>query len=99
MGRCQFARLVSRHGAAGGEAAIVDAAQLAVEGLKLAGSDGTMLPQALDTAAAVAARDGRFEDAITHIERAIAAAPDAAAREDFERRRTAYREGRPWISP
>lgn len=82
-----------------GEAAIVDAAQLAVEGLKLAGSDGTMLPQALDTAAAVAARDGRFEDAITHIERAIAAAPDAAAREDFERRRTAYREGRPWISP
>ncbi len=50
-------------------------------------------------AAAAAARSGLFDEAIPLIERAIAAAPDDTAREDFERRRAAYRAGRAWSAP
>jgi serine/threonine protein kinase len=84
--------------ALGGRAAS-DARRLAAESLTLAGDDAAMLPQALDTAAAAAARSGLFDEAIPLIERAIAAAPDDTAREDFERRRAAYRAGRAWSAP
>jgi serine/threonine protein kinase len=79
--------------------AAVEAGRLADEGLALAGSDPGMLPQALDTAAATAARAGDFTTAVTRIDEAIAASPDAATREDFARRRDAYRAGRPWNEP
>ncbi len=82
-----------------GTSAAADAKQLAAEGLALAGNDATMLPQALDTAAAAAARNGLFDEAVGQIERAIAAAPDAGAREDFERRLAAYREKQSWNQP
>ncbi|MFM8952252.1 MAG: hypothetical protein ACKOOF_04205, partial [Planctomycetaceae bacterium] len=82
-----------------GDASTADAERLAAEGLALVDADPALLPQALDTAAAAAARNGRFDEAVGHIERAIAAAPDAAARADFDRRRAAYRAGRAWDVP
>lgn len=82
-----------------GDASTADAERLAAEGLALVGADPALLPQALDTAAAAAARNGRFDEAVGHIERAIAADPDADARADFERRRAAYRAGRAWDVP
>ncbi|NBW86208.1 MAG: hypothetical protein EBR23_05115 [Planctomycetia bacterium] len=84
---------------AAGGAAASDARRLAAEGLTLAGDDTALLPQALDTAAAAAARNGLFDEAIAKIERAIAVAPDDTARADFERRRASYRARRAWSSP
>jgi hypothetical protein len=84
---------------AAGGAAASDARRLAAEGLTLAGDDRALLPQALDTAAAAAARNGLFDEAIAQIERAIAIAPDDTARADFERRRASYRARRAWSSP
>jgi serine/threonine protein kinase len=79
-----------------GPAAAKDSKRLADEGIALAGKDAALLPQALDTAAAAAARNGDFDTAITRIEAAIAASGDAAARADFARRAVAYRAHRPW---
>jgi serine/threonine protein kinase len=82
-----------------GIGAQADAKRLAAEGLALAGTDATMLPQALDTAAAAAARNGLFDEAVGQIERAITATPDTAAREDFERRLAVYRARKTWDKP
>jgi serine/threonine protein kinase len=79
-----------------GDEVAAESKRLADEGLKLAGDDEAMLPQALDTAAAAAARNGLFAEAERRIGEAIAASSDAAARADFERRRDAYKAGRPW---
>ena len=82
-----------------GAAAGAEAQRLADEGLALAAGDRTMLPQALDTAAAAAARAGRLDAAVERIDEAIAASSDEAARADFRRRREAYVAGRPWDEP
>jgi serine/threonine protein kinase len=82
-----------------GPDAAADAERLAEEALALAAADPAQEPQTLDTAAAAAARGGRFEEAVERIERAIAVAPDPAARANFERRRTAYRQRRAWDEP
>jgi serine/threonine protein kinase len=74
-----------------------EAVRLADEGLALAGSHETA--PALDTAAAAAARAGDFTTAIRRIDEAIAAARDPDTRDDFGRRRDAYRAGRPWDEP
>ncbi|MFM7249840.1 MAG: protein kinase domain-containing protein [Planctomycetaceae bacterium] len=82
-----------------GPDAAADAERLAEEAMALAAADPAQLPQSLDTAAAAAARGGRFEEAVERIERAIAVAPDQTMRADFERRRNAYRERRTWDEP
>lgn len=80
-----------------GPAEAEEAVRLADEGLALAGSHETA--PALDTAAAAAARAGDFTTAIRRIDEAIAAAQDPDTRDDFARRRDAYRAGRPWDEP
>jgi serine/threonine protein kinase len=80
-----------------GPAEAEEAVRLADEGLALAGSDETS--PALDTAAAAAARAGDFSTAIRRIDEAIAAARDPDTRDDFTRRRDAYRAGRAWDEP
>jgi serine/threonine protein kinase len=82
-----------------GPAAAEESNRLAEEALRLAERDGTMIPQSLDTAAAAAARIGRFDEAVERIEKAIELADDAGARAEFERRRDAYRERRAWTEP
>lgn len=82
-----------------GATAAADARRLAAEGLALVGDDAALLPQALDTAAAAAARNGLFDEAIAQIDRAIAVTTDPAVRRDFERRQAAYRDGRAWKTP
>ena len=82
-----------------GAAAVEDASQLAAESLALAGTDEAKRAPALDTAAAAAARAGRFDEAVVRIEEAIAAAPDQGTREDFSRRRAAYLAGLAWDEP
>lgn len=84
---------------AAGAGAGIEATRLAAEGLALAGRDRAMLPQALDTAAAAAARAGDFAAAVTRIDEAIAAAEDDASRVDFVRHRDAYRARRAWDGP
>lgn len=82
-----------------GTAAAEESKRLADEAVQLAAEDRTMLPQSLDTSAAAAARDGRFDEAVERIERAIELSNDAAARAEFEKRRTTYRERRSWDTP
>lgn len=79
-----------------GPAAAEESKKLADESLRLADRDGKMLPQALDTAAAAAARNGRFDEAVERIERAIGLTNDAAIRAEFAKRRDAYRARRAW---
>jgi len=70
-----------------------------VEALRLAERDGAMMPPSLDTAAAAAARNGRFDEAVERIGKAIELEDDAGSRAEFERRRDAYREKRSWDAP
>jgi len=81
-------------------AAVAEAGRLAEESLALAtANDEAMLPQALDTAAAAAARAGSFAVAIERMQKAIDATTDAAMRADFQRRQDAYEAGQPWDEP
>ncbi len=73
--------------------------RLANESLRLAERDGMMIPQSLDTVAAAAARNGRFDEAVERIGKAIELADDAGDRAQFEKRRDAYRERRSWDAP
>jgi len=82
-----------------GGAAAEESSRLAVEALRLAERDGAMMPPSLDTAAAAAARNGRFDEAVERIGKAIELEDDAGSRAEFERRRDAYREKRSWDAP
>lgn len=73
--------------------------RFADEALTLAARDESLLPQALDTAAAAAARTGDFDTAVERIEAAITSSGDAAASADFGRRLEAYRSRRAWDEP
>jgi len=84
---------------AAGTTAPADSWRLANEGLTLAGSDEKMLPQALDTAAAAAARNGNFREALDLIDRAIEKSGDDGHRADFQRRRDSYAAGTAWNEP
>lgn len=84
---------------AAGSGAAAEATRLADEGLRLATADGTHRPEALDTAAAAAARTGSFDQAAELMDEAISLTEEAGTRADFERRREAYRAGQAWSEP
>ncbi len=74
-----------------------EATALAEEAVVLAVGDEAI--QSFDTAAAAAARAGDFATAMRRIDEAIGVAKDAATRDDFSRRRDAYRAGKAWNQP
>lgn len=81
---------------AGGASAAADSKRLADEGLALVGSDEALMPQALDTAAAAAARNGLFPEAVILIDKAVAQTEDPVLRAEFLRRKDAYSRGTAW---